>query len=357
MASLPVIVLLGLLIWFFSDIVAYVLLAAALSFIGRPIVRLFDRIKVGKIKFPHTLSAVLTLVLLVGTTVTLLFLLVPVISNQAKVISAIDYASLKEGLVQPLSNIESFMYRVNMLKPGETISQMITDKLVSLTQAVDVGNILNNMMGVAGSIFIGLFSVLFMTFFFLKDDRLFLKTIVLLFPEKYAPNFEAALNDIVRLLSRYFVGLSIEVISMMTLISIGGLILGIENAIIIGVIGGLFNIIPYLGPIIGAAIGALLVITTNISPDTVESTIWLSSGILIVFSIANLIDNIVLQPLIYSNSVKAHPLEIFIVFMMAGSLAGVAGMILAIPAYTILRVIGRQFFNQYRLIRKISSER
>jgi predicted PurR-regulated permease PerM len=356
-ASIPVIVLLGLFIWLFSDIVAYILLAAALSFIGHPIVRFLDKIRVGSIKLPHTLSSVLTLLFIIGITATALAFIFPVVSSQAKVISQIDYAALREGLVQPLFSIESFMYRVNMLQPGENLNQIITDKLVSLTQAIDVSVLLNKLLGIAGSVFIGIFSVLFVTFFFLKDDKLFLKTVLLIFPDKYAPNLETALNDILRLLSRYFVGLSIEVITMMTLISIGGFFLGLENAILIGVIGGIFNIIPYLGPLIGAVIGALLVITTNISPSAVQETLWLSLGIIGVFVGSNLIDNLVLQPLIYSASIKAHPLEIFLVIMIAGSIAGIAGMILAIPAYTIFRVIGRQFFNQYHIIRKISAER
>ena len=74
----------------------------------------------------------------------------------------------------------------------------------------------------------------------------------------------------------------------------------------------------------------------------------------IVFAITQLIDNIVLQPLIYGNSVHAHPLEIFLVILLAGSMAGIPGMILAIPGYTVLRVILREFFNKYKLVETLT---
>lgn len=356
-ASIPLLVIIGIVLWLFTDIVAYILIAAALSFVGHPLVKLIDSIRIGRFRLPHTLSSTLALLLMLAILASAVWFITPIISGQAKAISQIDYVALNTGIQKSLIPLESHLYRLDMLEPGETISQMVIERLLSLTQAVDVGKIMNSLMGVAGKVFIGLFSVLFMTFFFLKDDKLFVKGFIFLFPEKYGATIEAALSDILRLLSRYFVGLSIEVITMMILISTGGWILGLENALIIGVIGGLLNVIPYLGPMFGAAIGATLVITTNIAPDNVQPAVMLAGGILVVFLVANLIDNLVLQPFIYSNSVRAHPLEIFLVIMMAGSLAGVAGMILAIPTYTIFRVIGRQFFNQYRIIRKISEER
>jgi predicted PurR-regulated permease PerM len=74
----------------------------------------------------------------------------------------------------------------------------------------------------------------------------------------------------------------------------------------------------------------------------------------IVFISVQIIDNILFQPLIYSSSVKAHPLEIFLVIMAAGSLAGVLGMFLAIPTYTIIRVIAKEFFDNMKLVRKLT---
>jgi predicted PurR-regulated permease PerM len=76
---------------------------------------------------------------------------------------------------------------------------------------------------------------------------------------------------------------------------------------------------------------------------------------IIVEAITHLIDNVVFQPVIFSNSVRAHPLEIFIVILAAGFAAGVPGMILGIPTYTVIRVFAREFFNNFKPIQKITS--
>ncbi|MCK5078742.1 MAG: AI-2E family transporter, partial [Bacteroidales bacterium] len=107
-------------------------------------------------------------------------------------------------------------------------------------------------------------------------------------------------------------------------------------------------------PIIGATMGVLLAVTTTLSMGFYDSVLITAIVVIVVFSAANLIDNIILQPIIYSTSVKAHPVEIFLVIIMAGSLAGIPGMILAIPGYTVLRIVAREFLGKFRLVRKLT---
>ena len=76
---------------------------------------------------------------------------------------------------------------------------------------------------------------------------------------------------------------------------------------------------------------------------------------MLVVAITQLVDNIVFQPVIFSNSVRAHPLEIFVVILASGFAAGIPGMILAIPAYTVLRVFAREFFYNLKAVQKITS--
>jgi predicted PurR-regulated permease PerM len=76
--------------------------------------------------------------------------------------------------------------------------------------------------------------------------------------------------------------------------------------------------------------------------------------IFIAMEITKVIDNVVFQPQIFSRSVKSHPLEIFIVILIAATIGGVIGMLIAIPAYTVLRVIAKEFFNQNKLVQKIT---
>jgi len=191
----------------------------------------------------------------------------------------------------------------------------------------------------------GIFVVLFLSFFFLQDDQMLKNSILTILPDKYADDTKRVLSESRFLLTRYLLGIVLELVSMITLITIGLSIFGIRNAMIIGFLGGLMNIIPYLGPIIGATIGLILGIISVLSYGEYDQIVSTLVIILLTFSASNLIDNFFLQPMIYSKSVKAHPIEVFLVIILAGKLAGIGGMILAIPVYTVVRLIVRQFIT------------
>ena len=215
-------------------------------------------------------------------------------------------------------------------------------------------NALNYVVSFTGSFLMAVFSILFISFFFLKDDTLFYNSFMLMIPQKYATSASCILKEVKRLLTRYFLGLLMELSSMITLITLGLLIFGVESALLIGFIGGLMNIIPYLGPLIGASIGILIGVISSLSLGAYTAILPLSLTIAAVFVVSNLIDNMLLQPMIYSTSVKAHPIEIFLVIIIAGNLFGVVGMILAIPVYTVIRVILREFFSEMRIVQKLT---
>jgi predicted PurR-regulated permease PerM len=342
------------LAWYFSDILVYVLIAGVLSFIGQPIVRLFNKIKIRKFKMPHTLSSVLTLLIMIIILSFLFVLTVPILNRQAIVISTIDFVYLGEQLEKPLQSLENQLLLWGLFDEDITLEVLIANELESIVQMTSARNLLGNVVGMAGSLFIGIFAVIFLTFFFLRDEHMFFNGIMLFIPRRYELQAARILADIRWLLSRYFVGLSIELLIMMSLITVGLTLFNVESALLIGFLGGLMNIIPYLGPIIGAFMGVLIGATSTLSMGLYDSILPISTIILGTFVVANIIDNLVLQPVIYSKSVKSHPIEIFLVILMAGSMAGIPGMILAIPGYTVLRIIAKQFFTESKLVQKIT---
>lgn len=349
------VLLLGLfLIWYFSNIVVYILVAGVLSFIGQPLVKIFDKITYKDLKMPHALSVFLTLIIMLLVISSFFLIFVPIINNQANVISNIDFEYFGDKIEDNLLDVEKVLLDYKVLKSDQTLEKMISNELEKLVNMTSPETIFKDVLGFAGSVFIGIFSVIFLTFFFLRDEHLFYNGIMIFVPTKYEKQATNILSDTRRLLSRYFIGLSFEVISMMTLISIGLSIFGVKSAILIGFLGGLMNVIPYLGPIIGATIGVIIGATGTMSLGIYESIGSMSLIIIGTFAVANLIDNFVLQPLIYSTSVKAHPIEIFLVILMAGSLAGIPGMILAIPGYTVLRIVAKQFFSQSKLVKQLT---
>jgi predicted PurR-regulated permease PerM len=229
--------------------------------------------------------------------------------------------------------------------------------LSGLLDVSAVGDSLAYALGLTGEIFVAFFAITFISFFFLKDQSLFKNMIMTIVPTGYEERIGKVLSKSKQLLTRYFIGVILEVIIVITIVSVGLTFVGIENALLIGFIAGVFNVIPYIGPVIGAAVGIIIGLSTN-NAGGMEfmSILSLAGQMVIVYAVVQLLDNIVLQPLIYSQSVKAHPLEIFLVILMAGNVAGITGMILAVPTYSIGRVFVGEFFNQFKVVKALTSE-
>ena len=354
--SIASVILALLFVWYFSNIVFYILAAAVISVVGRPLVDFFDEIKIKKFKMPHVLSTILTLVLMLIVVIAFFGLFGPLIAQQAAVISSIDTEAMARAFKEPMVAVDNMLHNFSILQPGQGVQDAVLTWLNSVVSVATFTNVFNYLISFTGSFFMAVFSILFMSFFFLKDDRLLYDTFLVLVPERYNPAAIRILAQTKRLLTRYFLGLFMELASMVTLITLGLTIFGVQNALLIGFIGGLMNIIPYLGPLIGATIGVIIGIIGSLSLGAYTAILPLSLTIAGVFAGANMIDNFFLQPIIYSTSVRAHPIEIFLVIIIAGTLFGITGMILAVPAYTVLRIIMREFFSEMRVVKKLTEK-
>lgn len=348
------VIVLLLFLWYFSAIVFYILAALVISVMGRPLVHFFDSLRIKGHGMPHALSALLTLLIIFGLFLAFVMLLIPLVAQQARAIAHIDTASISAMLEQPMDKLNHFLHDTGYLDPDQGISDILVLRLKTFLNMDTFTVALNQIFAFMGSLIMGVFSILFIAFFFRKDDRLFYEAFILLIPVNHIASATRILKEVKHLLTRYFGGLSMEVAAMITLITSGLSLFGVENALLIGFIGGLFNIIPYLGPLIGASIGIFIGIIGTLSAGIYGDIVPLSLTIAGVFAVSNLVDNILLQPIIYSTSVKAHPIEIFLVIIMGGSMFGIPGMILAVPTYTVLRVILREFFSEMRLVKKLT---
>jgi predicted PurR-regulated permease PerM len=349
-----VLAIIGYMIWRFSYIIAWVLVAAVLSFIGQPLVRFFDKIHIKKLRIPHFLSALLSLFVIVLAFLGLIAIFVPLIINQAETISRIDVGQLAQNLQGPLEWLDEKVHLLGVVPAGQTIQDFLVDKAKTVVNLGSVGSLLSNFISVAGNIFIGLFSILFIAFFFLKDENMFEESLLLFIPSKHHLGTRKVVAESKNLLVRYYVGVVLELIGVMSLIAIGLWIFGVKNALLIGFFGGIMNIIPYLGPIIGSAIGLVLGVTSTLAAGSYNELLPVTLKLLGVFLVVNFIDNNILVPVIYSKSVKSHPLEIFLVIIIGGGIAGLVGMLLAVPVYTLLRVIAKEFFQQFRVVKKLT---
>jgi len=331
--------------WYFSTLVLYIFLAFIFSLIGKPIANKISRVKIYKYYIPHGISALLTITVFILFFALSLFFMVPVLTREAQVITTINYDALSRNLSDLLDQVQDFLYNNNLIGEQETLVGMITAEIKDFANLTNFSNLLGGVVNVTGSFLMGLFAVFFLTFFFIKDDIRIDGVAQLLFDERYAVRLTAVSEKINMLLSRYFMGLLLEIFTMITLLYIGLAIFGVKGALLMAFFGGMLNAIPYLGPLIGVVCSCLFGSIDYLSVSGYQAIPTVMLKIAGTFVVANLIDNIVLQPLIYSQSVKAHPVEIFLVIIMGGSLAGIMGMLFAIPVYTIVRTIVVEIFK------------
>ena len=356
--SIAAVVFIILFFWFFSNIVLYVLISGIISLIGQPIMNLLEKIKIGKFKISVSVRALITLSLFWLIFYLIIKISIPLIISQAEVLSKIDIEKIRENISEPISIINKTfkIYNIPSIDQNEIINFFVTQ----ITNFIDISN-MSNLMSLAlnwlGNFLIAVFSITFITFFFLADNNLFYNMILFFVPDKYDERFLKALKQIQYLLSRYFIGVSFESFLIALLRTLGfTFILGIDlkTSLIISIFSGVINIIPYVGNIIGYIFAVIYIFITNTSLDFNSELMPLLIYMTIIYYVVQLIDNILFQPLIYAKSVKAHALEVFLVILMAGSIGGILGMILAIPLYTIIRVIANEFFSQYKVVRQIT---
>jgi len=258
----------------------------------------------------------------------------------------------------PLDKIEKIFYSLDKeMTKNLSLQDYIAGKVAGILNINMIQNFIGSLFSILGNIVIAVFSITFITFFFLKDQHLFFESILMWVPDKYVDNVTRALYSIKRLLTRYFIGIVIQSTCIMILVTTGMTIVGIDfqQALVMGLILGILNVIPYVGPWIGLFIAITMGVASHINQDFNLVVVPLVTYMIIVEGITHIIDNVVFQPVIFSNSVKAHPLEIFIVVLASGFAAGIPGMILGIPAYTVLRVLAREFFYGFKPIQKITS--
>lgn len=343
-------------LWYFRSIVAYILISAAISILGQPILRFLRKIKIRKKSLPDSLLAAITLIFIWFTIILFFRIFIPLLVNEANELSTINVNALYANLQEPLSKIQSFLQNTGHFEDPDAFKTYITAKLMTVLNVDYITHIFSGLTATLGNLLLAFFAISFITYFFLKDSSLFTSGIMLIIPDQYMDEVEHILDSIQKLLTRYLGGIILEVLMVMLLVTFGLWLVGIEfqHAIVCGLFSGILNVIPYVGPWIGAAFGITIGIATNIDLPFQSELLPLIGMMALVFGVVQIIDNVLFQPLIYSNSVNAHPLEIFIVIMMAGSIAGIGGMVLAIPMYTILRVIAKEFLSSFKVVQKLT---
>lgn len=350
------ILIVSAIVWYFRDIVAYVLVAWVISMLGQPLMRFFhNRVRIGKRHIPPSVSALLVLTIFVLIIISLISIFVPLVVAQANNLSQIDYNAFANGLKQPIEQLTNWGHRFGLIKPKEDIIVALEHSFSAWFSPTLVSDFFRNILMTASSVAIGTVSVLFIAFFFLKEQSMFTEFVVQLVPNRYDSGVREAISDTTTMLSRYFSGLLLQMAFVVFFLTISLWILGIENAILIAIFAALINIVPYLGPMMGCAFALFITVSSSLNYDFYAQTVPSLIKVTVLFSGMQFLNDWIVQPAIFSNRVAAHPLEIFIATLIGAKVGGIGGMILAIPTYTVIRIIAREFFNHIRIVQKITS--
>ena len=327
-------------------LLVYIVVAAIISLIGRPIVLFLKN----KLKFNNLLAASTSLLVLIGVLFGFISLFIPLVIQQSENLSLLNQDELGYKLDKLTNEISLFF----------NLDRTNIEQYSSLKNIINIENLgvipefLNHLLSVLGSFTIGLFSVTFISFFLLKDSHILENAILIFVSDKSEKRLKKSFEKIKNLLSSYFLGLLLQITILIVIYSFVLLIFGIKNAIVIAFLCALLNLIPYIGPLIGAVLMMFLSMSSNVEADFSSVILPKAIYVMIGFFIGQLIDNFFSQPFIFSNRVKSHPLEIFIIILTGGSLMGTTGMIVAIPLYTALKVILKTFISENKIVKSLT---
>lgn len=347
--ALAIVLGLALLCFFLykiQSVLVYIAIAGIIALIARPLIIFLRR----KLKFPNTLAVITTMVIFVGLLFGLAGMFIPLVVEQGGNLSLLQTDELQSDIQSIIIQVNEYFKAKNIDIFNELQSADVFSSLKSIPE------VLNSIVGALGSLSVGLFSVLFISFFFMKDSRILKNSFLVVIPNGTEKRFSQSLEKINDLLSRYFLGLMLQITILFVFYTIILLIFGISNAVVIAFLCALLNIIPYVGPLIGAFLMIILSMTSNLGEDFQMVILPTTIYVMIGYFIAQLIDNFFSQPFIFSKTTKSHPLEIFLVIIIGGLLMGPLGMIIAVPTYTVLKVILKEFLSENKIVKSLTKD-
>lgn len=338
--------LLLLFIYKIQSVILYIIIAAIISLIGLPIVSFLKT----KLKFNNTFAVIVAMTTIIGLLSSLIGLLIPLVVEQGQNLSLLNIKELE-------SSVESLYQKVIHYLSDKDIDvdkSLTTSNLFSKIDYSIIPNFLNAIIGGFGSFSIALFSIIFISFFLLIDSKLLEQGILTFVTDRNEDGTKRSLNEIKNLLSRYFLGLVLQISILFVIYTAILLTFGVNNAVVIAFLCALLNLIPFIGPMIGLVLMVFLTMTSFIGSDFQTVILTKTIFVMIGFLIGQLVDNFFSQPIIFSKSVKSHPLEIFLVISIAGVLFGIVGLIVAIPLYTSIKVILKEFLSDNDIVKKLT---
>lgn len=338
---LPVVLvvgLAGLLLWFFARLVAFLMIGLVLSYLMRPLMYRLEGLGLGRMP-----AILVTFLVFFGAVSLLLTYLVPFVVRQA---GAIAQEVSPERVRGVAVSIEAYIRRVVPLPPGQ-FEEGLTHAVEALFREERLRGLVGSVVDLFTNLFYAVIVIPFITFFFLKDGAQIRNGLLRLVPNRYFEITLVLVEKIETNIGRYFRALVWQSLSIATVATVLLYVVGLEYALVVGIFTGLANTIPYFGPFLGFLAGTLVGIAQT-------GDFSLVPGVIVAMLLTQLADNVFFQPYIFSKAAHTHPLVILFVVLIGAQLAGIVGMLLAIPVTTTILVTVEQVlwsFRNYRILR------
>lgn len=198
-----------------------------------------------------------------------------------------------------------------------------------------VGGIVSRVVSIA----VGVITAPFILFYLLRDGHQLPDYLAKILPIKHRQSAKHLLVEMNRQVSNYVRGQLIVAFIVAMLFYVGFLIVGLRFALLLGIVAGVLNLVPYLGSFL--AMVPAVVVAAFVSP-------WMLVKVLIVFIVEQTLEGRVISPFVLGSSLKIHPLTIIFILLISGKAFGVLGVILGIPGYAVIRVVATESFQWYR---------
>ncbi|CAM2361873.1 AI-2E family transporter [Listeria seeligeri] len=310
-----------------------ILVAGFLFYLFNPLVLFLEKRKV-----PRILSVIIIFIAFIALIILAIMQLGPTLADQvtelAKAIPGYwqDFEKWLQGLSNNSSlqgvDLKAELEKLNISLPK--IMSVVVDGVASSFGAI--------VSFVSGFVMI-LVTVPFIVFYMFKDGHKFVESSGKFFPAAIRTEAKQIIKEMNKTISTYISSQAIDCIVVGIFTFVGYLIIGQPYALLFGLIAGATNIIPYLGPFIGAAPAVIVALFTS----PLQALL-----VIIVVTIVQQLDSNLLSPYIMGKSLSIHPLTIIIILIVAGNLAGIFGMILGVPVYAVVKTV---IVNVNRLIK------
>lgn len=331
------------LLWYFAGLVVYLVVGGAIAYLLHPFVDRVQGIGIGRVP-----AILVTFVLLLGVIAVSLTYIVPFAAQQVGDLSQLITV---EAAQEVANYIEERLRRIVPIEEGVVV-EGVREAINALMRGGIVGDdrvaeTVSSVVALFTNIFYALLVIPFVTFFFLKDGVQIRRVMLRFVPNRYFEMTLAILDKVERNLRRYFRALLLQGFSVAVVASLLLYVVGLESALAVGIFTGLANTIPYFGPFLGFVAGTFVGVAQT-------GDLALVPGVLVAMTLTQIADNMLFQPLIFSRAARAHPMVILFVVLIGAQLAGIIGMLIAIPVTTTVRVVTQQIawsLRNYRILR------